>query len=79
MDIFTMVFWKRVFENDVHAFAGGMLGTFGAGEFGTLSSVPWYAALSAGLIAAAISTVASLASQRVPDTPPGSFFPPAGK
>lgn len=79
MDIFTVAFWKRVFENDVHAFAGGMLGSFGAGELGTINSVPWYAALSAGVIAAVISTLASLASNRVPNTSPGSFVPPKGE
>lgn len=72
-NIFTLAFWKRTFENSVHAFAGGMLGSFGAGELGAINSVPWYAALSAGVIAAVISTLASLASQRVPDTAPASF------
>lgn len=77
--IFTTYFWKRVFETDVHVFAGGMLGILTAKGLGIggLAAVPWTAALDAGLFAVVMSTLASLATQGVPNTPDGGFLPPA--
>lgn len=74
--IWTKTFWRRLAENDIHAFSGGMLGVLCAGKFGDLSGVPWTSALQVGVIGAVISTLATLASQEVPNTPTGSFLPP---
>lgn len=76
MDIFSKIFWKRVLENDIHAFSGGMLGVVVAEKTGVLSQVPWTSALQVGAMGAIISTLATLASQEVPNTPTGSFLPP---
>jgi hypothetical protein len=77
--IWSLFFWKRVVETDVHVFAGGMLGVLTAKGLGIsgLAAVPWTAALDAGLFAVACSTLASLATQGVPNTPAGGFLPPA--
>ena len=73
--IFTKAFWARLLENALHAFAGGMLGVVGTGFAGGLAAVPWETALSAGAIGALVSGLASLASEKVPNTAPGSFLP----
>lgn len=79
MEILTWDFWRRVIENDIHVFAGGMLGILTGKELGVtgLAALPWTSALDAGLIAVIVSTLATLASQKIPDTPPGGFLPPA--
>lgn len=77
--IWSLFFWKRVIETDVHVFAGGMLGVLTAKGLGVagLAALPWTAALDAGLFAVVASTLGSLASQSVPNTPAGGFLPPA--
>lgn len=78
-DFLTTYFWKRVFENDVHVFAGGMLGVLAGKTIGVggLAALPWTAALDAGCLAVVISTLATLATQKIPNTPEGGFLPPA--
>jgi len=73
--IFTKAFWVRLFENGIHAFAGGVLGVIGTGFAGGLAAVPWETALSAGAIGALVSSLASLASEGVPNSAPASFLP----
>ena len=78
MDIWSKVFWKRLVENDIHAFSGGMLGLISAEKIGVITQVPWTEALQVGAMGALISTLVTLGSQQVPDTSPGSFIPPKG-
>ena len=77
--IWSLFFWKRVFETDVHVFSGGMLGILAAKGLGIggLAALPWTAALDAGLFAVIVSTLGSLATQTIPNTPAGGFLPPA--
>lgn len=77
--IFSTYFWKRVFETDVHVFAGGMLGVLTAKGLGVggVAALPWTAALDAGCFAVIASTLASLTTQAIPNTPSGGFLPPA--
>ena len=77
-DIWTKAFWKRLIENDIHVFAGGMLGVLTGKALGIagLAALPWHAAFDAGGFAVIVSTLATIASQPVPNTPPGSFIPP---
>jgi hypothetical protein len=80
MELFTLTFWKRVFENGVHAFAGGMLGVLGGKGLGVagLASLPWTAALDAGLIAVILSVLLSLSTSStgvLPNSSAGGFLP----
>lgn len=74
--IWTKAFWKRLVENGIHAFSGGMLGILMAQHFHLISQIPFTTSLQAGAYGALISTLLSLGGQAVPNTAPGSFIPP---
>jgi hypothetical protein len=76
MDIWSLSFWKRLVENDIHAFSGGMLGVIAAEQAHVITQVPWSSAFQVGAMGALISTLVTLGAQQIPNTPPGSFIPP---
>ena len=76
MDYLTKAFWKRLLENNIHAFSGGMLGFITAEKVGLITQVPWTEALQVGAMGVVITTLISFSSQVLPNTPPASFIPP---
>jgi len=76
VSIYTLIFWKRLFQNAVYAFASGSVGIALSAKTGLLSSVPWETALEAGGYSALIAALLSFTSNAIPNTPPGDFLPP---
>lgn len=74
-ELFSGSFWQRTLTQAIHGASGGALGALGSGELKLLSSVPWYAVLSAAAIGGMLSILASLVSVPVPNTASASFLP----
>jgi hypothetical protein len=79
MDMWSLVFWKRLGENAIHASSGAMIGIVGAEGFHLLSGGSWKSALVAAGTGALLSALMTLSSQQVSNAPLGSFVPPKGE